>query len=137
MLLAAVPIVRWRRWSRSRLLRAGSSVPPGATQLKMVAVVVLRKRTGNPLIVVVVYTQLPQTDSVLEIGERLRRPAGLCAVEVRSHRVAPFVAGISNIVAGMVRGTRPGLWSFPVVLLGLWVKIKSKKSANRRIVMCV
>lgn len=101
----------------------------------MVAAAVSRMRTGNQLIVAALNMQLPRPDSVLGIGERLRRPAGLCAVGARSHTVALIAVEISNIVAGMVRGTWLGLWSLLVVVLGLYVKIKGKKSANRRIVM--
>ena len=137
MLPAAELAVSRRRSSHLRLPRADSSELPEARKRKMVAAAVSRVRTGNQLTVAALNMQLPRPDSVLGIGERLLRPAGLCVVEVRSHTAALFAAEISNIVAGMVRGTWLGLWSLLVVLLGLHVKIKSKKSANRRIVMCL
>jgi hypothetical protein len=133
MLSAAELVVDWKRSSRLLLPRADLSALPEATQQKMVAAVVSRRRMGNPLIVVALYMQLPPPDSVLGIGEQLRRPAGLCVVAVTSHTVVLFVAEILNIAAGMVRGTWPGLLSLLVVFLALYVKIKSKKSANRRI----
>lgn len=108
MLPAVVLVVRWIGSSHLRLLRADSSALPGATQLKIVAAVVSRRRMGNPLIVAALNMQSPRPDSVLGIGARVRRPAGLC-VGVRSHTTALFAAEISGIVAGIVSGTRPGL----------------------------
>ena len=135
MLPAVVLVGRWIGSSHLRLPLVDSSALPGATQLKIAAAVVSRRRIGNPLIAAALNMQSPRPDSVLGIGARLRRPAGLCA-GVGSHMTALFAAEISGIVAGIVSGTRPGLWSLLVVLPGLYAEIRSKKSANRRIVTC-